>query len=88
MILGFISLLLTFGQTYIVRICIPMKIGDKMLPCAYDGINDSSSSNEHRRKLMSYERRTLASETSTYKCKEVNSGSTHYFVGTKFELFY
>ena len=59
-----------------------------MLPCPYDGINDSSSSNEQRRKLMSYKCRTLAPETSTHKCKEVNSGYTHYFVGTKFELLY
>ncbi|KAK7310664.1 hypothetical protein RJT34_08300 [Clitoria ternatea] len=33
MILGFISLLLTFGQNYISRVCIPMKYANTMLPC-------------------------------------------------------
>ncbi|OMO94953.1 Mlo-related protein [Corchorus capsularis] len=34
MVLGFISLLLTFGQSYISRICIPTKVADTMLFCA------------------------------------------------------
>ncbi|THF98769.1 hypothetical protein TEA_017841 [Camellia sinensis var. sinensis] len=33
MVLGFISLLLTFGQHYIANICIPIKLADTMLPC-------------------------------------------------------
>ncbi|XP_059275144.1 MLO-like protein 9 isoform X4 [Lycium ferocissimum] len=33
MVLGFISLLLTFGQKYIAGICIPEKVADTMLPC-------------------------------------------------------
>ncbi|KAI9073690.1 hypothetical protein K1719_044354 [Acacia pycnantha] len=33
MILGFISLLLTFGQSFIANICIPTKYGNTMLPC-------------------------------------------------------
>ncbi|KAK4355446.1 hypothetical protein RND71_024417 [Anisodus tanguticus] len=33
MVLGFISLLLTFGQNYIADICIPEKVADTMLPC-------------------------------------------------------
>ncbi|KAE8725556.1 hypothetical protein F3Y22_tig00008468pilonHSYRG00004 [Hibiscus syriacus] len=33
MVLGFISLLLTFGQCYISRICIPEEVEDKMLFC-------------------------------------------------------
>lgn len=33
MILGFISLILTFGQNYIARICIPEGVTEKMLPC-------------------------------------------------------
>ncbi|XP_028795299.1 MLO-like protein 10 [Neltuma alba] len=65
MTLGFISLLLNFGQSYIVKICISHKVADKMLPCAYDGTNDSS-----RRKLLSHERRHLSSGTSSSKCKE------------------
>ncbi|KAK4261981.1 hypothetical protein QN277_027604 [Acacia crassicarpa] len=63
MILGFISLLLNFGQSYIVRICISQKLADKMLPCAHDGTNDSS-------RRMSHERRYLASDTSSSQCKE------------------
>lgn len=34
MVLGFISLLLTFGQSYIAKICIPEAAGNTMLPCA------------------------------------------------------
>ncbi|XP_074572609.1 MLO-like protein 9 [Curcuma longa] len=33
MVLGFISLILTFGQNYIIQICIPQKAADTMLPC-------------------------------------------------------
>ncbi|WOK92834.1 MLO-like protein 9 [Canna indica] len=33
MILGFISLLLSFGQNYIIQICIPVKAANTMLPC-------------------------------------------------------
>lgn len=33
MVLGFISLILTFGQNYIIQICIPEKVADTMLPC-------------------------------------------------------
>ncbi|KAF3341340.1 MLO-like protein 9 [Carex littledalei] len=33
MVLGFISLLLTFGQNYIIKICITDKVADTMLPC-------------------------------------------------------
>ncbi|KAK7351822.1 hypothetical protein VNO77_11544 [Canavalia gladiata] len=33
MVLGFISLLLTFGQNYISKMCIPMKYANTMLPC-------------------------------------------------------
>ena len=72
MVLGFLSLLLTFGQSYIVRICIPMDVADKLLPCPYVG-NDkgSSSEEEHRRKLLSYERRYLSDDATPYQCKEV-----------------
>ncbi|KAI9083853.1 hypothetical protein K1719_034111 [Acacia pycnantha] len=72
MLLGFISLLLTFGQTYILKICIPEKAADTMLPCPFDGTNDNSSSSEgaHRRKLLSYQRRFLADDSSTTSCKQ------------------
>lgn len=33
MIVGFISLLLTFGQNYIAKICIPVRVAETMLPC-------------------------------------------------------
>ncbi|RDX96297.1 MLO-like protein 8, partial [Mucuna pruriens] len=73
MILGFLSLLLTFGQSYIVRICIPVNVADKLLPCPYSGSDKASSSEseeEHRRKLLSYERRYLSDDASSYHCKE------------------
>ncbi|KAK7360353.1 hypothetical protein VNO77_02340 [Canavalia gladiata] len=73
MILGFLSLLLTFGQSYIVRICIPANVGDKLLPCPYEATgteNASSSEEEHRRKLLSYQRRYLSDDSTPYQCKE------------------
>ncbi|MED6204065.1 MLO-like protein 8 [Stylosanthes scabra] len=70
MVLGFISLLLTFGQSYIVRICIPGSAADKLLPCKYVGTGDASGDkNKHGRRLLSYEHRFL-SEDTVYKCKE------------------
>lgn len=69
MILGFLSLLLTFGQTYILRICISQTAADKMLPCAADGTNDSSS----RRRLLSYQHRFLAEDSSSSTCKQVDT---------------
>ncbi|XP_027914553.1 MLO-like protein 10 [Vigna unguiculata] len=71
MILGFISLLLTFGQSYIVKICIPQKLADNMLPCPYkykDAEKASDNGDKHRRKLLSYERRYLAADTTSFKC--------------------
>ncbi|KAL1370664.1 hypothetical protein HN51_000898 [Arachis hypogaea] len=63
MVLGFISLLLTFGQSYIVRICIPGSAADKLLPCKYAGSGDESSGKDQiHRKLLS--------EDGVYKCKE------------------
>ncbi|XP_027359813.1 MLO-like protein 10 isoform X2 [Abrus precatorius] len=73
MILGFISLLLTFGQSYIVKICIPAKVANKMLPCPYKykGADKASNSEEgHHRKLLSYERRYLAADTTSFKCSK------------------
>ncbi|CAJ1942185.1 unnamed protein product [Sphenostylis stenocarpa] len=71
MILGFLSLLLTFGQSYIVKICIPIDMADKLLPCPYVGTNkESGSDEEHHRKLLSYERRYLSDEATPYQCKE------------------
>ncbi|KAI3409626.1 MLO-like protein [Psidium guajava] len=64
MILGFISLLLTFGQSYVSRICIPQKVADTMLPCPND-----ESSKGGRRKLLWYERRSLAAGSYAPSCK-------------------
>ncbi|KAK7252617.1 hypothetical protein RIF29_36697 [Crotalaria pallida] len=66
MILGFISLLLTFGQSYIVKICVHENVADKMLPCPYRKIGtDKGSSNggENRRKLLS-------ADTTSFKCSK------------------
>jgi mlo protein len=83
MILGFISLLLTIGQNYIVRICISEKVADKMLPCPLKNISDNkeSSSDEvrHLRKLVSYERRYLSSDTTSYKCSRKVIAFTFFF---------
>nr|XP_004512433.2 MLO-like protein 10 [Cicer arietinum] len=59
MILGFISLLLTFGQNYIVRICILEEVANKMLPCPhkYSNISDDKKSS-----------RFLAADTPSFKC--------------------
>lgn len=83
MILGFISLLLTFGQSYIVRICIPANVADKLLPCPYNykGKDDASSSEEeHHRKLLSYERRYLSDDATPYQCKEVTKSPCLVFI--------
>ncbi|XP_078440606.1 MLO-like protein 10 isoform X2 [Wolffia australiana] len=53
MILGFISLLLSFGQSYIARICIPERIAGTMLPCRIedDHDDDTNEKKEHGRLL-------------------------------------
>ncbi|EEF29896.1 calmodulin binding protein, putative [Ricinus communis] len=71
MVLGFISLLLTFGQTYITRICVSQKVADTMLPCKGDAVLDTEeSTEEHRRRLLWFERRFLAGAETTTLCKE------------------
>ncbi|GMY28951.1 MLO-like protein 9 [Fagus crenata] len=77
MVLGFISLLLTFGQTYIARICIPEDIADTMLPCPIRGGGDhhepqvepENGEGSHHRRLLWYERRYLAAEGRGPGCK-------------------
>lgn len=71
MILGFISLLLTIGQNYIVRICISEKIANKMLPCPHKYIGGDMKSNskvEQSRKPVSFEGRYLSADTPSFKC--------------------
>ncbi|KAL9245712.1 hypothetical protein vseg_019332 [Gypsophila vaccaria] len=53
MVLGFISLLLTFSQGYISTICIPSSIADTMLPCMLSKTELSASDEEHSRRLLS-----------------------------------
>ncbi|KAL2664458.1 hypothetical protein AAZV13_02G161100 [Glycine max] len=67
MVFGFLSLLLTFGQSYIVRICIPADVADKFLPCLYVGTHKGSSGEEeHCRKLLSYECRYLSDDATSW----------------------
>ena len=64
MLLGFISLLLTVGTTYVAKICIPANFGDVMLPCKLSkekvdggsggGGGDDDDDGGDRRKLLSY----------------------------------
>ncbi|MFS7997329.1 hypothetical protein Hanom_Chr12g01140461 [Helianthus anomalus] len=52
MILGFISLILTFTQYYIAEICIPVDVVDTMLPCV---IKDKAEEKEKgARRLLAY----------------------------------
>ncbi|XP_043709695.1 MLO-like protein 9 [Telopea speciosissima] len=72
MVLGFISLLLTFGQSYIARICIPLKFADTMLPCPnttkhkHEGTQEKG---EPHRRLLWNEHRFLAGGGGPVKCK-------------------
>lgn len=82
MVLGFISLILTFGQNHFAKICVSSKVADSMLPCRLDSDSDKSSSSEeeHRRRLLWLEHRHLASlDSSTFKCKEVSTYSAGIF---------
>lgn len=78
MVLGFISLLLTFGQTYIISICIPMHLANTMLPCAYKPNHEKKSHEhgeakaDHHRRLLWYERRMLSGGAAPVGCKEVS----------------
>ena len=80
MILGFISLLLTFGQNYISKICIPSKLADTMLPCPFRGQahheaehEHEPAEGEHHRKLLWNERRFLSEDNEAAVCKEVSA---------------
>ncbi|KAL6493291.1 hypothetical protein OROGR_033050 [Orobanche gracilis] len=70
MILGFISLLLTFGQNYITQICIPEKLSNTMLPCEFKESQEEVEADHHRRRLMWHERRRLAADSTPKDCKE------------------
>ncbi|KAK3222034.1 hypothetical protein Dsin_009059 [Dipteronia sinensis] len=68
MVLGFISLLLTIGQSYISKICIPSKVANTMLPCKV--VDTTSSEEEHRRRLLWFEHRNLAAVSTATTCKD------------------
>lgn len=69
MILGFISLLLVFSQYYIAEICVPPGVADSMLPCP--AVDNIAEKEEHRRRLLWYERRFLAAAAKAPSCKKV-----------------
>lgn len=69
MVLGFISLLMTFVQNYVAQVCIPRSLGDTMLPCMQDSHHDGEESfavKSHRRRLLS-----AAAGGSLLECKPV-----------------
>ncbi|KAL1225550.1 MLO-like protein 8 [Cardamine amara subsp. amara] len=73
MVLGFISLLLTFGQSYILRICIPSDVAHTMLPCSIPAPlkKEEDDKGEKHRRLLWFEHRLLSGgEASSTKCKE------------------
>ncbi|XP_010680632.1 MLO-like protein 10 isoform X2 [Beta vulgaris subsp. vulgaris] len=67
MVMGFISLLLTFSQGYMAKICIPSKFADHMLPCE---LKNRDSGEENRRKLLWDKRRILVTGESHHSCHE------------------
>ncbi|KAL8523788.1 hypothetical protein ACS0TY_013672 [Phlomoides rotata] len=78
MILGFISLLLTFGQNYITQICIPEAISRTMLPCDFKESHDpppqkkpepEESGGDHHRRLLWNDRRILATDSPGKGCE-------------------
>ncbi|GMI96889.1 MILDEW RESISTANCE LOCUS O 5 [Hibiscus trionum] len=82
MVLGFISLLLTFGQSYISQFCIPEEVADTMLFCpkkhghgegheeGHGGGDHAAEGEEHHRRLLFYDdaRRFLSGHESAVEC--------------------
>ncbi|KAG6510168.1 hypothetical protein ZIOFF_028177 [Zingiber officinale] len=71
MILGFMSLLLTFSQDQIAKICVPKAVPDSMLPCR----PDAESTGGNKRRLLALvlteshlKRRILAADGSVVEC--------------------
>ncbi|KAJ0534622.1 hypothetical protein HanRHA438_Chr09g0402651 [Helianthus annuus] len=71
MVLGFISLILTFSQYYIAKICISVDVADMMLPCAKKYKDEKEVKGAHRLLLWYEHGRSLAG-AATSSCKEVN----------------
>lgn len=86
MVLGFISLILTFGQNYISKICIPEKIGDTMLPCPNRSAGNeehksaSGAEAEHHRRLLWYKHRMLSGDSPPQGCKKVRSTNSNLVI--------
>lgn len=72
MILGFISLILTFGQPYIAKICIPLKVANTMLPCKANSTSTVKKLSISHQRLLSADRRILAAAATT-SCKSVSA---------------
>ncbi|KAI3668894.1 hypothetical protein L6452_40111 [Arctium lappa] len=69
MILGFISLILTFSQYYIAKICIPVDVADTMLPCAKRDHKEEKEETTHRL-LLSYDQRRSLAGAYASTCKK------------------
>ncbi|MFS7969761.1 hypothetical protein Hanom_Chr09g00812951 [Helianthus anomalus] len=69
MVLGFISLILTFSQYYIAEICIPVDVANTMLPCALKDKAEKEG-NGARRLLLWYEHGRSLAGAATSSCKE------------------
>ncbi|KAL2905958.1 MLO-like protein 7 [Bienertia sinuspersici] len=69
MVMGFISLLLTFSQGYISKICIPSKVADHMLPCALTG-HTLEEGEVNQNSLHLNKRRLLMAAGSSHSCHE------------------
>lgn len=98
MLLGFISLLLTVGQSPISRMCISEKVADSWHPCSKEEENntDSSVSDEEsepessgRRLLAAFvgsgreiPRRVLAGGGGSDKCGEVSMILLYYMLSS------
>ncbi|CAN1218468.1 MLO-like protein 8 [Linum perenne] len=70
MVLGFISLLLTFLQNFILKICIPVEVANSMLPCQAETEHKTEEEEEHHRRLLWFEHRVLAGADTATSCKE------------------
>ncbi|KAK1439255.1 hypothetical protein QVD17_05071 [Tagetes erecta] len=73
MVLGFISLILTFSQYYIAKICIPDSVADTMLPCPVrnkSGKDEKGGGEVSHRLLLSYVERRYLAESSTSTCEK------------------
>lgn len=90
MVLGFISLILTFGQSYISSICIPEKLADTMLFCPKRGQYShrkgpkkqpaSDDDDAGHRRLLFYHHRFLAGGAKTAGCKPVSASFIFSFL--------